>query len=285
MNRLPGLHTERFGRTLRHLAEVESTNSYLLQWAKEDAPHGAVVWADAQSQGRGRQGRRWWSGAGSGLYFSLLLKPGEAAASTRTGPGDAPLAGDTPPAGDAVPGGLASFSLVTALAVARALEECSGMDVDLKWPNDLWWKGRKVSGILLEGVGGAGGSLVTGVGVNLQPPSGGWPKELRDRAVSVAEATGRSPSAATVLAAILHHLEPSWDTFLREGFSAFHNEWERRDLLRGRKVWVEEGGGHSRVLQVEGVDEGGRLVTFELGEKRGRRLLVAGEVHLLGEAP
>ncbi len=250
---LESLRTRSFGRSLRHERRVDSTNRRLLEWAREGAPHGAVLWADAQSAGRGRQGRNWLSGEGDGLYASLLLCP------------PAPV------------GRWAAFSLVAALALAEVLREGWDLPVGVKWPNDLWLDGRKLAGILLEAQGGDEPRLVVGIGVNLRPPAGGWPDELRGRALSLAEAGAASVSAPELLAALLERLEVHWDRFVQEGFAVFLEAWRRFDRLTGRTVTVEQDA-QRQVLRVEGVDREGRLVAVD--ERGRRRTLNAGEVHL-----
>jgi len=253
------LRTRFFGRPVRSYGLTDSTNQRLLEWAGEGAPHGASCIAEAQSAGRGRQGRNWTSESGQGLFASLLLRPERALA------------------------GVSSFSLVVALAVAGALRETGLCRAQLKWPNDIWWRERKLAGILLEARGGSNPMVVVGLGLNLWTPSGGWPAELRDRAIALEEGPLTPPVAAEIWGEVLNQLEPRWELYSVEGFAAFQQEWRASDLLMGRAVEIEEGG-HRLRAQVDGVDPQGRLlVRLDDGRKRA---LEAGEVHLNpGEAP
>ncbi len=121
----------------RHFDSIDSTNTYALNWP--GAPHGALVWADAQTQGRGRLGRTWSSPPELGLYFSLVLR-------------------------DLKPQARARLSLLVGLSVAEALEEQSGLRTQIKWPNDILARGHKIGGILCEGTSDR---IVAGVGLNL----------------------------------------------------------------------------------------------------------------------
>ena len=116
----------RFGHKLQHFATIDSTNAQLLQKAAEGAPEGTVFVADEQTAGRGRGGHTWHSIPGDGLYVSALVKP------------DLPLS-------EAL-----WISLATGLAAQAAVREVSGVELDLRWPNDLLAGTKKCGGILVE---------------------------------------------------------------------------------------------------------------------------------------
>ena len=126
----------KLGQPRQHFAQIDSTNRVALDW--HDAPHGALITADAQSAGRGRLGRHWESPAGKGLYFSLILRPDEAAP-TR-------------------------FALLAGLGVARGIEGVAAVPIRCKWPNDILCNGRKIGGILCEA---QSERLIVGVGLNV----------------------------------------------------------------------------------------------------------------------
>jgi BirA family biotin operon repressor/biotin-[acetyl-CoA-carboxylase] ligase len=172
---------------------------------------------------------------------------------------------------------MAAFSLVAALAVAKALKGEGLREEQLKWPNDLWWQGRKLAGLLLEARGGADPILVVGLGLNLRPPDSGWPAELRGRAISLEEGGLSVAGPEALWAKVLNALEPRWELFCIEGFAAFQQEWRAADLLMGREVEVQEGERRYRAW-VDGVDPRGRLLVRAAGEPA--RSLEAGEVHL-----
>jgi BirA family biotin operon repressor/biotin-[acetyl-CoA-carboxylase] ligase len=201
-------------------------------------PEGALVVADHQTAGRGRLGRRWKAPAGTALLFSLLLKP--------------PSERRTP-----------ELSLVAGVAVADALEQTLGLSVQIKWPNDVMLRRRKVAGCLAEARDGA---VVLGIGVNV----GQTAAELPEGAGSIRTLTGRPADRETLLAAILEHLERRYAAWLEGGLDAVYEGLGPRDFLRGRRVTVN---GVSGVVSM--IDRAGRLaiavdhaevVTVESGE-------------------
>jgi BirA family biotin operon repressor/biotin-[acetyl-CoA-carboxylase] ligase len=115
-----------FGQPLRHLETTGSTNDEAQRWALEGAPHGAVVRADEQTHGRGRQGREWCSPAGLGLYLSLILRP------------------------DIALSQVPQLTMLAGLGAARAIESETNLPANVKWPNDVILRGRKIGGVLSE---------------------------------------------------------------------------------------------------------------------------------------
>jgi BirA family biotin operon repressor/biotin-[acetyl-CoA-carboxylase] ligase len=179
----------RFGRPFRYFDVIGSTNSEALDWSREGAPHGALVVTDHQTEGRGRQGRGWFSEPGTGLQLSLILRP-------------------------VLP--LDVFGLVsTALGVAcaEAIEELTPLKVALKWPNDVTVGGRKLAGILVE-TRVAGHEIdvaVAGLGINVSAPAQ-WPAGLAESTTTIAtelEAVGADPhlDRSRLLAELLEKIE------------------------------------------------------------------------------
>lgn len=147
---------------------LESTNTTLGDMAVEGAGEWSVVTADEQSAGRGRYKRVWHSGPGKGLYFSFLLRP-------------------------AIPPRYYNLiNLFTALQLSTYLKEqlsnagCR-KEVDMKWPNDIYVDGKKLCGILLEGslISNKQGSLIIGIGINVNHTQADWPEELTEIATSL----------------------------------------------------------------------------------------------------
>jgi BirA family biotin operon repressor/biotin-[acetyl-CoA-carboxylase] ligase len=205
----------RFGRPYLWADECEST-----QELARPLPEGGVAACDRQLQGRGRRGRSWQAGAGTGLLFSLALEP------------------RTPPHR------LSGFSLVAAEAVAEACHDRALV----RWPNDVVLDGRKLAGVLPEL---RNGKLVLGVGVNVNMGESQLPADTRVPATSLQIATGAPVDRLELLVAVLAGLELRYDAFERDGFSGLE-----RDELRGRRVTlVGAGSGIS-----EGVDGDGRLL-------------------------
>lgn len=252
---------EALGLRLLHLPETDSTNRVAGERAEAGEPGDLVVLADQQTAGRGRQGRQWHSPAGAGLFISLLRRPAA-------------------PATDAW-----LWTLLAGVAVhAAASEQRSG--VWLKWPNDLMAGEQKLGGILCElqtRPGGEIDSIVVGIGVNFRPPRGGWPAELEGRAGAVwEEAEENAPSDSVDLtASLLSHF-----LLLEEGLCRGERDavlLRARNAMTpmlGRRVRIEQGGTELSA-HVKGLSDSGAL---EVVDEHGvARLLLAGDVHLLGQ--
>lgn len=233
---------------------TDSTNSRAVPLAEEGAPHGTVVCADSQTGGRGRFGRRWESPPGLNLYVSLLLRP-------PVDPQHAPR-----------------LTLVTAVALAAAVEETAGVPAGLKWPNDLYLGGRKSGGILAEMSADADRlrHVVVGIGLNVNAELSDFPGELRGKATSLKLAAGTSFRRVEVLACLLARFSEAYETFLSGGLGALLPEWNRRCLLAGRRVLLRR-----REEEVRGtalrVDEGGALL-FRSDGARGAERIHSGEI-------
>lgn len=156
----------RMGCLIRREAEVDSTNREARLWAREGAPDGAVVVAARQTAGRGRLRRRWESPEGTGLYYSVIVRPNL--------PEEA-------------------FPCLTFAAAMAVCDACRAFapETVVKWPNDLILYGRKIAGILLEKEGGA---AVIGIGVNARQRREDFPEELREKAGSLEMLTGKPVS-------------------------------------------------------------------------------------------
>ena len=209
--------THPLGHARKRLGETDSTNRVALDWA--DAPNGALVTAHAQTAGRGRLGRSWESPAGKGLYFSLILRPGQI-----------------------VP---ARFALLAGLGVARGIEGVSELQIQCKWPNDLLCHGRKIGGILCEA---RDERLVIGVGLNVTQTAEDLPARPIFPASSLLLESGATLPTETLLHAILRALEASL------GSSNWRADYENR--LYGRDEIARANG---TIGVVSGVEDDGSL--------------------------
>jgi BirA family transcriptional regulator, biotin operon repressor / biotin---[acetyl-CoA-carboxylase] ligase len=217
--------------------EVESCES---TQALLDAsmPEGAVAVADVQTAGRGRLGRTWEAPAGTALLCSILLKPS---------------------AGHPLP----QLSLVAGAAVADAVETLLDLSAQIKWPNDVMLRRRKVAGILAEA---SDGVVVLGIGVNVNQTH----EQLPPGAISLRTATGREWGRDAVLDAILAPLALRYEQWLDGGLDAVYEGLGPRDFLRGRRVTVDGAPGVAVKIDREGrlqVDAGHGVVrAVESGE-------------------
>jgi len=230
------------------LDATDSTNSRAMAMASAGAPHGTVVVADEQTGGRGRQGRRWISPPGRNVYVSLLVRP-EIPNATAAG-----------------------LSLAAGVALADAAES-AGVPALLKWPNDLYLGERKAAGILVETAPGADGArhAVIGAGINVNMTEDEIPADLRGKATSLRIRAGREFSRVEVLTLFLDAFARRYGEFAAGGFPAIHPAWERRDMLRGRRVLVRRSGEEAWGV-ARGVDADGALLFRPDGAGAAERL-------------
>lgn len=253
MLRLSG-RLRRIGSQIQYYESVTSTNDLASPMVGND---GAVVVADAQTAGRGRRGRRWFSPRGRGLYVSVVTAPQNA----RADPDRA----------------TALLTLAAGVALAEAIEAVTGLAADIKWPNDLLVSGRKVAGILAEASTVAGSVMTTGVvlgyGINVirlpeRPPEATGATSLEDE-------LRRPIDRMELLLASLEHLDRRYDDLLGARFDAILESWRARaPFHRGTRVcWSASSGVRRGVTQ--GVDDwGALLVAVDSGVER----IVSGEV-------
>jgi BirA family biotin operon repressor/biotin-[acetyl-CoA-carboxylase] ligase len=231
------LGPSQFIRDILVFEETDSTNQRASQLGASGAAGGVAIFAERQTAGRGRFGRRWESASHLGLWFSLLLRP-------------------------RLP--LESWSRLTtwtAVAVAEAIEEGTGLAVQVKWPNDLEIAGRKVAGILIETMPDSSGAhfAVIGVGVNVNHLAEDFPEELRPRATSLRLASRRTIERPALAALVLQTMTRRAGSLLDAEFPDLLEAVRRRSSLLGRKVALQSAG-----TRLEGVAEGlapdGRLL-------------------------
>ena len=233
-----------FGR-LQYHAAVDSTNDVAMSLAAAGAASGASVLADTQRAGRGRRGHAWHSPPGAGIYLSVVVRP------PRGGPA------------------LSLVTLAAGIAVARAVRAAAGLDVELKWPNDVvvgrpW---RKLAGVLCEAAGVAGEALeavVVGMGVNVQPAA--FPPDLAARATSVEAELAREVDRPRLVVELLVNLSDLTASLWAGESRAIVDEWRRlgRAGLGGAAVrWNDRG--VDRRGSARDIDEDGALLVASEG--------------------
>lgn len=256
-----------FAGLLRYFDTVGLTNDVAARLADAGAPHGTTVVAVAQERGRGRMGRTWFSPPGSGLYASVVVRPGDLAEA----PGRA--------GGQPTHLGLASSVTLTAgVAIADAIRRVSGLQVEIKWPNDLVMDRRKLCGILAEAAAGAAGldSIVLGFGVNLGVAS--YPPDLAGRATSIEEELGRPVDPHPLLAEILAALSETLAA-AAEGLDSMLRRWRALSpSSSGARVEVLAGEGRWDPARTAGIDRDGALLVTRAGTIH---RVIAGEVRWL----
>lgn len=228
-------------------SSVASTNLRARELVDSGVRPWAVVVAEEQTAGRGRNGRAWASGPGAGVWFTVVVP--------------------------AVEGAVRVLPLRVGAAVARVVRGLAGAEqVGLKWPNDLWWRDRKLGGILCEAVGEG---AVAGIGLNLASPDG---EGFDTRPVGLDEIVGARVSSGRlvgeVLAAVRRGIEGASPCLTPREVKNLRGF----DVLAGRAVRCEPGpGGIARGVAPDGA------LRVETG--RGERKLYAGTVRPIGPAP
>jgi len=229
LSRLPEL---RWIREVMVFKSVSSTNDVVTSLARDGVRPGVVVFAEEQTAGRGRLGRRWQSDPRLGLWFSVLLRP------------EMPLA-EWP-----------RLTLWIAYAVAQAIRHMHGPEIMVKWPNDLYASGRKVAGILVETSLGRDPFATAGIGLNVNQVS--FPPPIDATATSLRIQTGAPLDRNVIAAAIIASLDRSFSLVT----SDFHEilAWASgADYLRGR--WVSATAGADTCEGVaQGLDPDGFLL-------------------------
>lgn len=186
------------GRRILVLESTPSTNDFLRQMLSPELPEGFVVFAEEQTAGRGRHGRRWVSASHRGLWFSLLLRPRLSLLES------------------------ARLTSWAAQAVATVIRDEVGFEATIKPPNDVYLDSRKVAGVLVETIAKRGPEYdaIVGLGINLNQALEDFPGELRARAGSLAMALGRLVDRTLFAIAILRELERTRETHLAPQASA-----------------------------------------------------------------
>jgi BirA family biotin operon repressor/biotin-[acetyl-CoA-carboxylase] ligase len=236
-----------FGDVILVFASLESTNEVALAQARKGLPHGSLVLADEQTAGRGRRGRSWLSPPGLGLYLTTLVRPPEGVS----------LAA-------------ALLPLAASVATAEALREDppgSSVPARIRWPNDLYVEGRKLSGILCEGTftGSRLEYMAVGVGINLNQQARHF-ASLAERATSMRIFTGREQDRAEIAARVVERLEYWWGRLLTAPGEVPGRWRELAEGDRGAKVLVERDGARFEATTAGLTDDGGLQV--QLGDGR-----------------
>ncbi len=247
------LHTTTLGHPLSLHARVASTQEIARAAAQAGAAEGLAVVAAQQTAGRGRGARTWWSPQDGGLYLSLLLRPALPATH------------------------IAWVTMALSLGAAEAINQLYGVEVGIKWPNDLQWHGRKLAGVLAEGafLGNRLDYVVAGIGINLAVDFSTQP-ELVDIAVSLHQAADQAIDAAALLAALLHRTEHHYH-LLQAGHSPLP-AWKERLHTLGQPVTATGANGETITGTAHDVEADGALrIALPDG---GWRLIRAGDVSL-----
>ena len=209
-----GLKTKFIGRNIHYEETVESTQKIAHLLAYQDVPEGTAILADEQLSGRGRMDRKWHSPKYTGIWMSLILRP------------NIPL-NNAP-----------QLTLLTAVAVVQAIEECTKLIPEIKWPNDILINGKKVTGILTELQAEADRihAIIIGIGLNVNQKKGDFPIELQDKASSLFIEHGESIQRAELIRSIFMQMEKLYLLYLEVGFFPIKLLWESYAVSIGQQL-------------------------------------------------
>jgi BirA family biotin operon repressor/biotin-[acetyl-CoA-carboxylase] ligase len=213
--------------------QTASTNDVVAHMARSHAAEGLVVFAESQTKGRGRHGRVWASPRGKGLWFSVLLRP------------------------KLKPSATPRLTVMASVAVARAVRKASGLDVRIKWPNDLTVNGKKVAGILTElhAEGDEVLAAILGIGIDVNCGSEDFPHDVAMIASSLQLETGRPQDRAALAVDVLRALDDCYAS-AQSDFDAVVVEWARLSTTLGKQIVVAMGArrieGHAQALDADG---------------------------------
>lgn len=247
--------TEWLGNKIYYETEIDSTNTKAMKLAEEGAPHGTIVVTDHQTNGRGRRGRSWESPAGEAIAMTFLLRP-------KIDPNNASM-----------------LTLIAAMAVARGIEDETGLKAGIKWPNDVVINRKKVSGILTEMSAQADyvNHIVVGIGINVHIQE--FPEELKNIATSVFLELGMKINRAALIERICEYFEVYFEVFLQtEDLSAISKQYDAYMVNRNQPV---------KVLDPKDTYEGTARGITTRGELlvdtwESRKLVSSGEVSVRG---
>lgn len=228
-----GLDTKFVGRKLYYFDSLASTMDKAWELGLQKAAEGTVVLAETQSKGRGRLARQWLSPKYKGIYFSLILRP-------KISLSEASL-----------------LTLLAAVSVCEAIEEKAGLGAQIKWPNDIMLKHKKLGGILTElnAETDEVRFMVVGIGLNVNNDHAG----LLNTATSLKEQTGIPLSRVELLQALLRRIEKNYIGFLRHGAEAVIERWRDYNITIGKRVRISAHKEHIEGMAMD-IDSDGSLL-------------------------
>ncbi len=247
--------TEVIGRDIRVFEQTTSTNDVVEKLARDGVKEGVVVFAESQTKGRGRLGRVWLSPPRKGLWFSVLLRP------------------------NLRPQETTQLTVAAATALWRAIHQQTGLHPEIKWPNDILLRGKKVVGILTELSAEVDRvkHITLGVGVDVNLMASEFPVELRKIATSLRIELGQPVVRAELATAILRELDADYARINAGKFAEVADEWEEHCTTIGQRVVINQGGRKLRG-RAESLDDDGAL---QLRTEHGRlERIIGGDVTL-----
>jgi len=212
------LKTRIFGqKEMYHFTTAVSTNDIAGDLGRRGAPEGTLVIAETQTGGKGRMGRTWHSPPGTGIYLSIILRPG------------------------IVPAGANKITLMTAVAAAEAVKKFCPDGLMIKWPNDILINGKKAAGILttMDTSGDSVHYVIVGIGINVNAGPESFPGDLRDIATSLFMETGMPVRREILVREFLESFECFYRILLEGDFRVIREIWKEQSNIMGKEVTAE----------------------------------------------
>jgi BirA family transcriptional regulator, biotin operon repressor / biotin---[acetyl-CoA-carboxylase] ligase len=247
------LHTSFVGKSVVYRETADSTQNIAISLASKPDSHGAVVIAEQQKSGRGRQKRKWLSPKG-GIWLSVVLKPSIPTAK------------------------ITLLPFVAALAACDAIK-ATGLDARLKWPNDIMISGKKVAGILLDVSAEADqvNYAVIGIGINANVDSAAISARLKGpKITSISDELGRNVSRLDLTWSLLENLEHYYVEMEQHGAGAILQKWKKNSDMLGRKVAVVQNNNTVQGVAADVNDDGSLLLRTDHGDIN----VVSGDIHV-----
>ena len=218
---------------LEQFDSLDSTMTKAAEAYAVNREEGLTVIAQHQSAGRGRRGRQWISASGGGLWATMVLRPSRPAS-------------DWP-----------SLGIVFAVSLAQTLESLTQKQIQLKWPNDLWFAEKKLAGILMERIDD-GSALALGFGVNFSSPQNDDSQALRQPPIGLDALVAELPSPEILLRQIRRNFSAPYNGWTLGSWETTKAEFGARDVLKGCLIQWEQDQ-ETRRGTAEGIDTDGQL--------------------------
>ena len=235
--------TRVIGRDIHVFKETTSTNDVIEKFARDGLKEGVVVFAESQTRGRGRLGRKWVSPAHKGLWFSVLLTPNLA------------------------PQEITQITVASATALRRAIQSQTGLRAEIKWPNDILLNGKKVAGILTELHAELDRVqyVILGIGIDVNLTTADFPADVRKIATSLKLELGNAVSRADLAVAVLRELDVDYGRVVSQKFTTLADEWEKHCSTLGREVTIRLGARQVRGRAESLAEDGALLLRTDHG--------------------
>jgi BirA family biotin operon repressor/biotin-[acetyl-CoA-carboxylase] ligase len=248
------LKTKFLGKNIHFFKEVDSTNDVARELADEGAPEGTIVVAESQRSGKGRLGKKWISPSG-GVWMTIILRP------------------------DIEPAKAPQLTLVTGVAVAETLDQECGLNIGIKWPNDILIGDKKVSGILtqVKTKNGKVDYVLVGIGIDLNLDISSFPPDLQGGATSLKAELDREIIGADLVQRFLQRFEILYSQFKEGEFREILTEWRKLSSTIGKYVEVHKKG-RTVYGEAVGVNKDGKLI-LELDDGTLRKIISGECVH------